>query len=152
MKAFFKKWINDTLKGLGTAMLLLAILSLIPNTLNFSDTHRQHCMDIIIQFMRFFALTLPTVSMIELLIMEFELFSKKKETRRNINIIICLCVVICISNLFGIFPDEVSLIFTVVSILIVPVSAWIAYIIEDKSKKQDIIDINKKLSQLNKSK
>lgn len=152
MKAFLKKWINDTLKGLGAAMLLLAILSLIPNAFNFSDAHRQHCMDIIIQFIRFFALTLPTVSMIELLIMEFELFSKKKETRRNINIIICLCTVMCISNLFGIFPDEISRIFTVVSILIVPVSAWIAYIIEDKSKKKDIIDINNKLSELNKSK
>lgn len=150
MKQFIKKWLSDTLSGLGISMILITLVSFLPTLFNSSPEHSQHYFNFLFQLMRFFVLTLPILSIIELSIMEFELFSRNKETRRKINMFICLCVVICILNLFGIFPEDISKIFTVITVLIAPVSAAIAYIVQDNWKKQDITEINTKLSEINK--
>lgn len=149
MKKFFKKWLSDTLSGLGISMILITLVSFLPALFKNSPEHSQHYFDFIILLMRFFVLALPILSLIELSIMEFELFSRNRETRRRINIFICLCVTLCIINLFGIFPEEISKIFTVITVLIAPVSAVIAYIIQDNWNKQDISEINEKLTEIN---
>lgn len=151
MKSLIKKWLADFLSGLGVISLCFALLSLLPEIFPRSDEHTQHYLLFLIQALRFVAVTTPIVSLIENLIMEFELFSKDKEKRQVINVIICVCVVLCIINIFGLLPEEVHGITSVVAVLFVPVGATIAYLIEKKTQKQDIIDINNKLAEMNES-
>ena len=150
MKDLLKKWAYDVLKGLGVTIILIVALSYFPDLFKIAPEHKHHYLMFLLQIARYLVITCPVIGFVEQVIMKYQLFSKKLEKRRIINTIICLCICLLFINFFGIIPKELSKLMTVATILFGPVTAAIAYIIEDRTKKKDISEINRQLSRLNK--
>ncbi len=150
MKDFLKKWGSSTLKNLGYVAVMVTVLSILPAIPNGSHGHADHYLTYLFLIFRIMAAIIPVITFIEQFIMDYQLFSKNIWTRRIVSLVICLSVTVCTFNLFGFKLKAPKVVNTVFLILISAVSTVIAYIIEDKTKKKDIMEINQKLSELNK--
>jgi hypothetical protein len=150
MKVFLKKWVSSTLKNLGYVSVIVTALSVLPAIPNGSPDHADHYLTYLFLIFRVMAAIIPIITFIEQFIMDYQLFSKKIWTRRIVSLVICLSVTVCTFNMFGFKLKAPKAVNALSLILISAVSAVIAYIIEDKNKKKDILEINQKLSELNK--
>ena len=152
MKKALKKWITELLMALGGLAIFITFLSVIPDLFESNyptQEHRQQYFNFLFQVMQFVILTIPLASLVEAIIMEYQLFSKNLTVRRAINLIIGICICLCGLNIFDFFSKDFRSLITILFLTLCPVGALIACIIEDRKKKKDIYDINNRLSQLN---
>ena len=79
MKKALKKWITELLMALGGLAIFITFLSVIPDLFESNyptQEHRQQYFNFLFRVMQLVILTIPLASLVEAIIMEYQLFSK----------------------------------------------------------------------------
>ncbi len=153
-KKIVKHIAKDVMFTLGLSALLMILLTYMPFIQNLCTEHRLDVYEGMIKIAEGAVLLAGLISMIEVIILELELFSKNKWIRRSIAIFIAIALGFVFLYVYGFFAYCPQNILIPLATFFVIVSVGISvcgYCVEDKRQKRDIASINEKLKEMNNS-